>query len=55
LGSHESGHLPFEFDLTNLIENTQQNSFNLVVAVNNTLTPFTIPPARLTYGNDSNL
>ena len=47
LGAHESGHLPFEFDISSLIlENKQINTFNLVIAANNTLTMNTIPPAR---------
>ena len=47
LGQHESGHLPFEFDISsNILSNNPNNYFNLVIAVNNTLTINTIPPAR---------
>ena len=55
LGTHESGHLPFEFDITNNINIDKQNAFNLVIAVNNTLTPETIPPAKLFYGTNTTL
>ena len=55
LGTHESGHLPFEFDITSAINTNDQSSLNLVVAVNNTLTPQTIPPATLFYGNNDTL
>ena len=46
LGSHESGHLPFEFEITNEIF-SNQSSNNLVIAVNNTLNMNTIPPGHL--------
>lgn len=55
LGYHESGHLPFEFDITQNIIGNVNNLFNLVIAVNNTLDMNTIPPAGLFYGNDPNL
>ena len=56
LGSHESGHLPFEFDVSSIVSSTNQDEkFNLVIAVNNTLTVATIPPASIFYGTDPNL
>ena len=46
LGNHESGHLPFEFDISKvLLSEKTTDYFNLVVAVNNTLSLHTIPPA----------
>ena len=53
IGQHESGHLPFEFDISSLI--LIDDPFNLVIAVNNTLTAYTIPPAGLFFGTDPNL
>jgi beta-glucuronidase len=56
LGTHESGHLPFEFDISSIVsEANRDETFNLVVAVNNTLSINTIPPADIFYGNDPNL
>jgi hypothetical protein len=57
LGTHESGHLPFEFDISSIVsEANRDETFNLVVAVNNTLNNInTIPPADIFYGNDPNL
>ena len=52
-GFHESGHLPFEFDISKLVNADPPN--NLVVAVNNTLTEHTIPPGKLFYGNNASL
>ncbi len=46
LGSHESGHLPFEFEITNEVFSNQAIN-NLVIAVNNTLDMNTIPPGDL--------
>ena len=40
--SHEGGHLPFEGDVTKFVQWDTSNT--ITVAVNNTLTPHTIPP-----------
>jgi len=53
LGFHESGHLPFEFDITNIVLANNNNKFHLVVAVNNTLSLNTIPPAGFTHGDET--
>lgn len=48
---HNGGHLPFE-----AVVNSQLHfdKVNLVtVAVNNTLTPHTIPPGKIKYKNDT--
>jgi hypothetical protein len=42
--SHEGGHLPFEHELK---PTTQGRKAKLVVQVNNTLTPSTLPPGRI--------
>ena len=47
LVEHEMGHLPFEAEIQDIV---QYGSFNFVtVAVNNTLTPHTLPPGKITY------
>jgi beta-glucuronidase len=46
--NHSGGHLPFEADITSFIQQVASYSkVRIVVAVNNTLTPTTIPPAQL--------
>ena len=48
---HNGGHLPFEAEVGTQL---QYNKPNLVtVAVNNTLTPHTIPPGSLTFKSDT--
>ena len=47
LVEHEMGHLPFEAEIQDIVK---YGSFNFVtVAVNNTLTPHTLPPGKITY------
>jgi hypothetical protein len=51
LGEHVGGHLQFEFEITAAVRLTQRNV--LVVAVNNTLSPTTLPPGDLvSYDNN---
>jgi beta-glucuronidase len=45
--SHEGGHLPFEADITQFLKQGQPNT--VTVAVNNTLTPTTLPTGFITY------
>ena len=46
--NHSGGHLPFECDISSFIPNNVTASrMHVVVAVNNTLTPITIPPGYL--------
>ena len=37
VGGHSGGHLPFEMEISQYVEFSREN--NIVVAVNNTLTP----------------
>jgi hypothetical protein len=48
---HEGGHLPFTGDATNLLKYGESNL--IVVAVNNTLTPDTIPQGFTTFPNNT--
>ncbi|KAH9491010.1 hypothetical protein Btru_051742 [Bulinus truncatus] len=50
---HVGGHLPFEAEIQHLLN---YNSANLVtVAVNNTLTPTTLPPGTIQYQTDTTM
>ena len=51
--SHSGGHLPFEANITNLVTTGAPN--RITVAVNNTLTPHTLPPGTLTHGGPPKL
>uniref|UniRef100_A0A158P760 Beta-glucuronidase n=1 Tax=Angiostrongylus cantonensis TaxID=6313 RepID=A0A158P760_ANGCA len=51
IGSHVGGHLPFEFDVTSLTVFGVEN--RITVAVNNTLSWFTIPQGDFIYMADS--
>ena len=46
---HSGGHLPFEAELMNY---TVHGPNLVTVAVNNTLTPTTLPPGTIEYKND---
>ena len=50
--THIGGHLPFECEVTTVLVNGILN--RLTVAVNNTLTPTTLPPGTVEYKNDTN-
>ncbi|XP_066298840.1 beta-glucuronidase-like isoform X2 [Branchiostoma lanceolatum] len=47
---HDGGHLPFEADASSILSYEVPNV--LTVAVNNTLTPHTIPPGTIQYMDD---
>jgi beta-glucuronidase len=50
--NHSGGHLPFESDITSFIpSNVSSSKVRVVVAVNNTLTPTTLPPGELVIHN----
>ncbi|XP_048583171.1 beta-glucuronidase isoform X2 [Nematostella vectensis] len=44
---HEGGHLPFEADVSEFLHYDQTN--RITAAINNTLTPTTLPPGRIQY------
>ncbi|XP_065054436.1 beta-glucuronidase-like [Rhopilema esculentum] len=48
---HEGGHLPFESDVSDMVDFGLKN--RITVAVNNTLTPTTLPPGSIEYMNDT--
>jgi len=45
--THSGGHLPFEADVTSLLSYGSIN--RITAAVNNTLTPSTLPPGAIKY------
>ena len=51
--SHSGGHLPFEANITSLVTTGATN--RITAAVNNTLTPHTLPPGTLTHGGPPTL
>ncbi|GLG94718.1 Beta-glucuronidase [Gryllus bimaculatus] len=52
-GNHSGGHLPFDLDVTALLEYDAPSL--LTVAVNNTLSPHTIPQGFTAYFNDTDM
>ncbi|XP_060704267.1 beta-glucuronidase [Hemiscyllium ocellatum] len=50
---HEGGHLPFEADITKVIQNSPSHQYRITIAVNNTLTPYTLPPGTIQYMTDT--
>ena len=51
--SHSGGHLPFQANITDLVKPGAPNT--ITVAINNTLTPHTLPPGTLTHGGPPEL
>ena len=47
---HDGGHLPFETDVNKLVQFGEAN--RVTIAVNNTLSPHTLPPGSLTFHSD---
>lgn len=47
---HEGGHLPFEAEVTGYLNMEAVNY--VTVAINNTLTPTTLPPGAIEYKTD---
>jgi len=48
--THSGGHLPFEAAVNHAVNYTSAN--RITVAVNNTLTPHTLPPGSVTFYNN---
>lgn len=44
---HNGGHLPFEADVTTFLQYDQSN--RITAAINNTLSPTTLPPGEIEY------
>ncbi|XP_014679700.1 PREDICTED: beta-glucuronidase-like isoform X2 [Priapulus caudatus] len=52
--SHDGGHLPFEADVGHLLSDGRRGN-RVTVAINNTLSPFTLPTGSIEYKNDTNM
>lgn len=50
---HEGGHLPFEADISKLVQTGPQTTCRITIAINNTLTPHTLPPGSIIYKSDT--
>uniref|UniRef100_A0A8D2E5Q6 Beta-glucuronidase n=1 Tax=Theropithecus gelada TaxID=9565 RepID=A0A8D2E5Q6_THEGE len=51
---HEGGYLPFEADISNLVQvGPLSSQLRITIAINNTLTPTTLPPGTIQYKNDT--
>ncbi|NXV73379.1 BGLR glucuronidase, partial [Atlantisia rogersi] len=49
---HEGGHLPFEADISSIVQGSPGIPCRITVALNNTLTPHTLPPGSIQYMDD---
>lgn len=50
---HEGGHLPFEADISKLVQSGPLSSCRITIAINNTLTPNTLPPGTILFEHDT--
>ncbi|XP_007940715.1 beta-glucuronidase [Orycteropus afer afer] len=53
MAEHEGGHLPFEVDISTLVQAGPLESCRITIAINNTLTPNTLPPGTILYKTDT--
>ncbi|XP_019277300.1 beta-glucuronidase isoform X1 [Panthera pardus] len=53
VAEHEGGHLPFEADISKLVQSGPLASCRITVAINNTLTPHTLPPGTILHQTDT--
>ena len=53
VAEHEGGHLPFEADISKLVQSGPLSSCRITLAINNTLTPHTLPPGTIVYKTDT--
>ncbi|XP_072496191.1 beta-glucuronidase [Notamacropus eugenii] len=49
---HEGGHLPFEADISRLVQSNPGELSRITIAINNTLTPHTLPPGIIEHKTD---
>ncbi|TFK12972.1 gap junction delta-2 protein [Platysternon megacephalum] len=49
---HEGGHLPFEADISRIVQGSPGALCRITIALNNTLTPQTLPPGSIQFMRD---
>ncbi|XP_061460643.1 beta-glucuronidase [Rhineura floridana] len=49
VADHEGGHLPFEAEIGSLLQGAPGKTCRITIAINNTLTPETLPPGTIQY------
>uniref|UniRef100_A0A452DTX4 Beta-glucuronidase n=1 Tax=Capra hircus TaxID=9925 RepID=A0A452DTX4_CAPHI len=54
-GRHEGGHLPFEADISKLVQSGPLSSCRITIAINNVLSPHTLPPGTILYKTDPSM
>lgn len=52
---HEGGHLPFEADISKLVQSGPLSSCRITIAINNVLSPHTLPPGTILYKTDPSM
>lgn len=52
---HEGGHLPFEVEISRLLQDAAGEPCRITIAINNTLTPHTLPPGTIEYMKDETM
>lgn len=55
VAEHEGGHLPFEADISKLVQSGPLSSCRITIAINNTLSPHTLPPGTILYKTDPSM
>lgn len=55
VAEHEGGHLPFEADISKLVQSGPLSSCRITIAINNTLAPHTLPPGTILYRTDTSM
>ncbi|XP_021565512.1 beta-glucuronidase [Carlito syrichta] len=55
VAEHQGGHLPFEADISKLVQSGPLSSCRITIAINNTLTPHTLPPGVIIYKTDTSM
>ncbi|XP_068945663.1 beta-glucuronidase isoform X2 [Petaurus breviceps papuanus] len=53
VAEHEGGHLPFEADISKLVQYSSGELSRITIAINNTLTPHTLPPGIIEHKTDT--
>ncbi|XP_070591166.1 beta-glucuronidase [Erythrolamprus reginae] len=52
---HEGGHLPFEVEISEILHRSPKEPCRITIAINNTLTPHTLPPGTIQYMDDESM